>query len=52
MNKKDIVRHKLVSRIVEAYERYEKDIQLEKEKNKKKINDNLNISTSYEPSIS
>ena len=49
MNKKDIVRHKLVSRIVEAYEKYEKNVQLEKEKN---INDNLNISTSYEPSIS
>ena len=49
MNKKDIVRHKLVSRIVEAYEKYEKNVQLEKGKN---INDNLNISTSYEPSIS
>jgi len=49
MNKKDIVRHKLVSRIVEAYEKYEKNVLFEKGKNK---NDNLNISTSYEPSIS
>jgi phosphate starvation-inducible PhoH-like protein len=32
MNKKDIVRHKLVTRIVEAYERYDEEKKKEKEK--------------------
>jgi phosphate starvation-inducible PhoH-like protein len=31
MNKKDIVRHKLVTRIVEAYERYDEEKKIEKE---------------------
>lgn len=32
LNRKDIVRHKLVTRIVEAYERYEEDVKAEKKR--------------------
>lgn len=38
MNKKDIVRHKLVTRIVDAYERYEKELEEEKKKEREKNN--------------
>ena len=34
LNKKDIVRHKLVTHIVEAYERYEKEQKAERERKK------------------
>src|SRR5574344_1488103 len=37
MNKKDIVRHKLVTRIVEAYEKYEKAVQTQKEKEREEL---------------
>ncbi len=41
LNKKDIVRHKLVTRIVEAYEKFDKEQKVEREKKKeeKKQND-------------
>ena len=35
LNQKDIVRHKLVTRIVEAYDKYEKEQKAEREKQKK-----------------
>ena len=35
LNHKDIVRHKLVTRIVEAYDKYEKEQKVEREKQKK-----------------
>ena len=34
LNKKDIVRHKLVERIVDAYERFDKEAKAEREKRK------------------
>ncbi len=34
LNKKDIVRHKLVTQIVEAYERFDKEAKAEREKRK------------------
>jgi phosphate starvation-inducible PhoH-like protein len=34
LNKKDIVRHQLVTRIVEAYEHFDKEQKLEREKKK------------------
>ena len=36
LNKKDIVRHKLVERIVDAYERFDKEAKAEREKRKNK----------------
>ena len=39
MNKKDIVRHKLVTRIVNAYESYDKS---NKEQNKERNNESVN----------
>ena len=36
LNKKDIVRHKLVTQIVEAYEKFDKELKAEKEKKKEK----------------
>jgi phosphate starvation-inducible PhoH-like protein len=43
MNKKDIVRHRLVTRIVEAYEKHEKlNIESKKNDNKEKENKNQN----------
>ena len=35
LNKKDIVRHKLVTRIVEAYEKFEEKAKLDKEEKRK-----------------
>ena len=48
MNKKDIIRHKLVTRIVEAYEKYEEAFKEEKgvkkeEKNSKDNKKHTNI---------
>lgn len=37
LNKKDIVRHKLVTQIVEAYEKFDKEQKAEKEKKKAEI---------------
>ena len=34
LNKKDIVRHKLVERIVDAYEKFDKEAKAEREKRK------------------
>ena len=36
LNKKDIVRHKLVERIVDAYEKFDKEAKAEREKQKNK----------------
>ena len=41
MNQKDIVRHKLVTRIVEAYDKFDKE-QAEKQKAQRKAKENPN----------
>ena len=37
LNQKDIVRHKLVTKIVEAYDKYEKEQKAERERKKEEI---------------